>query len=161
MRAYLPPLLVIDDEPNMRSSLSDILSGEDYAVRAVESAEEGLGALGEGEFFMVISDARLQGMSGYELLRRVRSRWPDLPVLIITAFATPKLAVEAIKAGAIDYLSKPFAPEELLHAVERCAEHYRLVRENAALRAQTEEPYRLDEIIGESEIGRASCRERV
>jgi DNA-binding NtrC family response regulator len=89
-------------------------------------------------------------MSGYELLRRVRARWADLPVLIITAFATPRLAVEAIKAGAMDYLSKPFAPEELLHAVERCAEHYRLVRENAALRAQTEEPYRLAEIIGES-----------
>ncbi|MCL4179847.1 MAG: sigma-54 dependent transcriptional regulator [Verrucomicrobia bacterium] len=151
MTAYLPPLLVIDDEPNMRSSLAGILTGEDYGVRTVESAEQGLLALGEGEYFMVITDARLQGMSGYEFLRRVRSRWPDLPVLIITAFATPKLAVEAIKAGAIDYLAKPFAPEELLHAVERCAEHYRLVRENAALRAQTEEPYRLDEIIGESE----------
>jgi DNA-binding NtrC family response regulator len=151
MTTLLPPLLVIDDEPNMRSSLAGILTGEDYGVRTVESAEQGLQALGEGEYFMVITDARLQGMSGYEFLRRVRSRWPDLPVLIITAFATPKLAVEAIKAGAIDYLAKPFAPEELLHAVERCAEHYRLVRENAALRAQTEEPYRLDEIIGESE----------
>jgi DNA-binding NtrC family response regulator len=116
----------------------------------LDSAEQGLQALEEQEFFMVITDARLQGMSGYEFLRRIRARWPEMPVLIITAFATPKLAVEAIKAGAIDYLAKPFAPEELLHAVERCAEHYRLVRENAALRAQTEEPYRLDEIIGES-----------
>jgi DNA-binding NtrC family response regulator len=150
MTAHTPPLLVIDDEPNMRVSLRDIMAGEGYPVRVLDSAERGLQALEEEEFFMVITDARLQGMSGYEFLRRIRARWPELPVLIITAFATPKLAVEAIKAGAMDYLAKPFAPEELLHAVKRCAEHYRLVRENAALRAQTEEPYRLDEIIGES-----------
>ncbi len=150
MTAYTPHLLVIDDEPNMRVSLQDIMAGEGYQVRVLDSAERGLQALEEQEFFMVITDARLQGMSGYEFLRRIRARWPELPVLIITAFATPKLAVEAIKAGAMDYLAKPFAPEELLHAVKRCAEHYRLVRENAALRAQTEEPYRLDEIIGES-----------
>jgi DNA-binding NtrC family response regulator len=150
MTAYTPPLLVIDDEPNMRVSLQSIIAGEGYQVRVLDSAERGLQALGESEYFMVITDARLQGMSGYEFLRRVRARWPELPVLMITAFATPKLAVEAIKAGAMDYLAKPFAPEELLHAVERCAERYRLVRENAALRAQTEEPYRLDEIIGES-----------
>jgi DNA-binding NtrC family response regulator len=150
MTAYLPPLLVIDDEPNMRRSLEGILIGDQYEVRLLESAEQGLRALEEAEYFMVITDARLSGMSGYEFLRRIRGRWPHLPVLIITAFATPKLAVEAIKAGAIDYLAKPFAPEELLHAVERCAEHYRLLRENAALRAQTEEPFRLDQIIGES-----------
>ncbi len=150
MRASLPPLLIIDDEPNMRSSLEHIMVDEGYLVRVLETAEKGWQALEETEFFMVITDARLQGMSGYDLLRRVRGRWPDLPVLIITAFATPKLAVDAIKAGAMDYLAKPFAPEELLHAVERCAEHYRLVRENAALRAQTEKPYRLAEIIGES-----------
>jgi DNA-binding NtrC family response regulator len=89
-------------------------------------------------------------MSGYEFLGQLKQRWPNLPVLMITAFATPKLAVEAIKAGAIDYLAKPFAPEELLHAVARCAERHRLLLENAALRAQTGEPYRLEQIIGES-----------
>ena len=59
---------------------------------------------------------------------------------MITAYATPKLAVEAIKAGAIDYLAKPFEPEELLHAVARCAERFRLLKENASLRARTTEP---------------------
>ena len=87
---------------------------------------------------MVITDARLGGMSGYEFLGKARAQWPDLPVLMITAYATPKLAVEAIKAGAIDYLAKPFAPEELLHAVARCAERYRLLQENANLRARAE-----------------------
>lgn len=99
---------------------------------------------------MVITDARLAGMSGYEFLGKVRSNWPELPIVVITAYATPKLAVEAIKAGAIDYLAKPFAPEELLHAVGRCAERYRLLQENAALRAKAVEPYQLDQIIGES-----------
>ena len=85
---------------------------------------------------MVITDARLGGMSGYEFLAKSRAQWPDLPVLMITAYATPKLAVEAIQAGAMDYLAKPFAPEELLHAVARCAERYRLLQENANLRAR-------------------------
>ena len=99
---------------------------------------------------MVITDARLGGMSGYEFLAKVHTRWPDLPVLMITAYATPKLAVEAIKAGAIDYLAKPFAPEELLHAVARCAERHRLLQENAALRARASETYQLDQIVGDS-----------
>src|SRR5205085_3623111 len=103
------------------------------------------------QFFVAITDARLGGMSGYEFLDRTRRQWPDLPVLMITAYATPKLAVEAIKAGAIDYLSKPFAPEELLHALARCAERYRLLQENALLRARTgAEPYKLEHIIGDS-----------
>ena len=113
-----------------------MLKDEGYAARAVESAEEALELLAREEFFMVITDARLGGMSGYEFLAKIRSQWPELPVLMLTAYATPKLAVEAIKAGAIDYLAKPFAPEELLHAVARCAERHRLLRENAALRSR-------------------------
>ncbi len=150
MSLPLPPVLVVDDEKNMRASIKMMLADENYQVRAVESAEEALQALAHEEFFMVVTDARLGGMSGYEFLGRARAQWPDLPMLMITAYATPKLAVEAIKAGAMDYLSKPFAPEELLHAVARCGERYRLLRENAALRARASETYRLDQIIGES-----------
>jgi DNA-binding NtrC family response regulator len=99
---------------------------------------------------MVITDARLGGMSGYEFLAKLRNQWPDLPVLMITAYATPKLAVEAIKSGAIDYVAKPFAPEELLHAVARCGERFRLLQENAALRVRAGEAVTLDQIVGES-----------
>jgi len=151
MNVPLPPVLVVDDEKNMRLSLQTVLKGEDYAARAVESAEEALTLLAREEFFMVITDARLGGMSGYEFLAKIHNQWPDLPVLMLTAYATPKLAVEAIKAGAIDYVSKPFAPEELLHAVTRCAERYRLLRENAALRSRANETFSLDQIIGESQ----------
>ncbi|MBI3192025.1 MAG: sigma-54-dependent Fis family transcriptional regulator, partial [Pedosphaera parvula] len=141
--------LVVDDELNMRLSLQSVLQDEGYLIRSVESAEKGLEVLEQEEVFMVITDARLGGMSGYEYLKRLRARWPEVPVLMITAYATPKLAVEAIKAGAIDYLAKPFAPEELLLAVSRCAERYRLLQENAALRAQAGETYRLEQIIGD------------
>src|ERR1041385_5533992 len=149
MSAQLPPVLVVDDEKNMRLSLQTMLGDEGYPVRAVESAEADLKLLEREPCFMVITDARLGGMSGYDFLAKVRAQWPDLPVLMITAFATPKLAVEVIKAGAIDYLAKPFEPEELLHAVARCAERYRLLQDNARLRAHATETYQLDQIVGE------------
>lgn len=151
MTGNIPPLLVVDDEKNMRLSLEAIMKGEGYNYRAAESAEDALKLLEQEQFFMVITDARLSGMSGYEFLGQVRGRWPSLPILMITAYATPKLAVEAIKSGAVDYLAKPFAPEELLHAVSRCAERHRLLMENAALRAQAGQAYRLEQLIGESE----------
>ena len=150
MSVPLPPVLVVDDEKNMRLSLQTVLKDEGYAARAVESAEEALELLAREEFFMVITDARLGGMSGYDFLARTRGEWPELPVLMITAYATPKLAVQAIKSGAIDYVAKPFAPEELLHAVARCAERHRLLRENAALRSRAGEVVTLDQIVGES-----------
>src|SRR6266487_3123071 len=157
MGVKLPPLLVVDDEKNMRLSLEAVMAEEGYEIRAVDSAEAALRLLEQEEFFMIITDARLNGMSGYEFLGQLKQRWPNLPVLMITAFATPKLAVEAIKAGAIDYLAKPFAPEELLHAVARCAERHRLILENQELRARAGEPYRLDQIIGESPGPRAAA----
>jgi DNA-binding NtrC family response regulator len=147
----LPPVLVVDDEKNMRLSLQAVLKDDGYAARAVESAEEALELLAREEFFMVITDARLGGMSGYELLKKIHAQKPELPALMLTAYATPKLAVEAIKAGAMDYLAKPFQPEELLHAVARCAERFQLLRENSELRSRAEHVFTLEEIVGESE----------
>jgi DNA-binding NtrC family response regulator len=150
MSEPLPPVLVVDDERNMRRSLQTMLADEGYAVQAAESAEEALGLLAQDRFLLVITDARLGGMSGYEFLTRIRRQWPELPALMITAYATPKLAVEAIKAGAMDYLAKPFAPEELFLAVARCAERHRLLRDNARLRTRAGQAAGLDQIIGES-----------
>jgi DNA-binding NtrC family response regulator len=140
----------VDDERNMRLSLEAALVAEGYQVRSVESAELALKALEHETFFIAITDARLGGLSGYDFIREAHQRWPDLPLLMITAYATPKLAVEAIKSGAMDYLAKPFAPEELLLAVARCAERFRLVEENKLLRKRTIEAARLEQIIGES-----------
>jgi DNA-binding NtrC family response regulator len=141
----------VDDEKNMRLSLQTVLKDEGYAARTVESAEGALELLAQEEFFMVITDARLGGMTGYEFLKKIHAQKPELPTLMLTAYATPKLAVEAIKSGAMDYLAKPFEPEELLHAVARCAERFQLLRENAALRSLKEHVFSLDEIVGESD----------
>ena len=141
-------LLVVDDERNMRESLKTVLESRGYQVDTVQSAEDGLKAVEVSDYFMVITDARLEGMSGYDFLRETHERWPDLPVLMITAYATPKLAVEAIQTGAIDYLSKPFEPEELLHSVNRCAERHELIRQNEKLKARLPFGYQLDDIIG-------------
>ncbi len=150
MSVILPPLLVVDDEKNMRASLRGILANEGFTVRPIESAEEALRILEREDFFMIISDFRLGGMNGGEFLKVCRQRWPKVPVVVITAYATPKLAADAIKAGAFDYLPKPFEPEELLNTVARCAERYKLLKENATLRARSGETYRIDDIIGDS-----------
>ena len=96
MTRPLPPILLVDDEKNMRLSLSALLADDGYAVETVESAEQGEQLVDKREFLMLITDAHLGGISGYELLARVRKRRPDLPMLMITAYATPKLAAEAI-----------------------------------------------------------------
>jgi DNA-binding NtrC family response regulator len=150
MSRPLPPILVVDDERNMRLSLQEMLAAEKLAVKTVESAEEALGLLERETFLLVITDVHLGGMSGLDFMKRALGRWPELPFLMITAYATPRLAAEAIKNGAMDYLPKPFAPEELLHAVSQCAERHRLLRENAALRARAVESIQLDRIIGSS-----------
>jgi DNA-binding NtrC family response regulator len=149
VKVSLPSVLVVDDEKNMRLSLQSLLGDEGYSVKAVCSAEEALDLLTVEGFLLVITDARLGGMDGYEFLATAHAKWPALPLLMITAHATPKLAVQAIQAGALDYLAKPYAPEELLHAVGRCAERYRLLQENATLRARAGEPCRLEHIIGD------------
>ena len=155
MKSALPPILMVDDEPNMRATVSELLMDDGYTVDVAESGEQAVEMLTEpsSEYFMMITDGRLGGMSGYELLKKAKADFPKMPVIMITAFATPKLAVEAIQNGAVDYLSKPFAPEELLHAVDRCREHYDLKEENKTLRARSggSSPiYQLHQIVGDS-----------
>ena len=155
MKSALPPILMVDDEPNMRSTVSELLMDDGYTVDVAESGEQAVEMLNEpgNEYFMMITDGRLGGMSGYELLKKAKDGFPKMRVIMITAFATPKLAVEAIQNGAVDYLSKPFAPEELLHAVDRCREHYDLKEENKTLRARSggSSPiYQLHQIVGDS-----------
>jgi len=140
MSVKLPPLLVVDDEKNMRLSLEAVMAEEGY-----EDPRRGFGrsrvapARAGGVLHDSITDARLNGMSGYEFLGQLKQRWSNLPVLMITAFATPKLAVEAIKAGAIDYLpsrSRRRNSSTPLPAVRAA----RLILENQELRARAGEP---------------------
>ena len=119
-------LLVADDDAAVRSVLAESL-GAEYECEAVGSAEEALGLLESGEFRLVLSDIAMPGMSGLELIPRVRAISPDALVIVVSGSQEIESAVEALRAGAFDYLVKPFDLEHLQFAVRRALEHQRLL----------------------------------
>ena len=127
-------VLVADDEESIRGTLSLLLGEEGYDVTAVPSAEEALERLGRDPFPLVITDIRMGGMSGIDLLKEARRLRPETEVIIITSYASLETAVLALRSGAYDYLIKPFEELELVvAAVARALEKSRLVREKTAL----------------------------
>ncbi len=121
-------VLVVEDERVHRELLRRTLEEEGHVVFAVESAEKALAVLDRGEVEVAILDVRLPGMSGLELLRRIKKDWPEVEVIVITAFGEVEDAVAAVKAGAFHYLVKPYEPEVLLNLLRRCGELVRLRR---------------------------------
>jgi len=110
-------ILVVDDESSMRLGLSEVLERAGFAVTAVDGGGAALEALGRERHALVLSDMRMPGMSGTELLGAVRARHPGLPMIVMTAYGTVEDAVAAMKAGAREFLTKPFSPQEVLHLV--------------------------------------------
>ena len=118
-------LLIVDDEKNMRELLQDFFEGEGYKVEVVEDGPQALEKIDE-TFNLVISDNRRPLMEGMDLLKNLKQKFPETPVIIITAYSTPKLAVEAYKLGAASYVTKPFNPEELLMKVKEIIRQQRM-----------------------------------
>ncbi|MDN3555699.1 sigma-54-dependent transcriptional regulator [Halomonas maura] len=133
-----PPVMIIDDEAHLRITAGQTLELGGYAPRAFESAEAALAALTPDFPGVVVSDIRMPGMDGMALLREVRSRDPDLPVVLITGHGDISTAVEAMREGAWDFLEKPFAGERLVEVVRRGTEKRRLSLENRTLKAELE-----------------------
>jgi DNA-binding NtrC family response regulator len=106
-------VLIIDDEKNIRMTLSRSLESPEMAVRTAVNGEEALEMLGKEPPSLVFLDLKMPGMGGMETLRQIRTRWPAIRVIVITAFGTVDLAVEAMKLGAADFISKPFSPGEI------------------------------------------------
>ena len=151
MSAPQPPrgrLLVVDDEEPQRLMLSNILGRAGFEVTTASDGREALEALAGQPFDLMLTDQRMPGMDGIELLGRVQGIDADLPVVLMTAFGTVSTAVQAMKHGAADYLTKPFERDELLVVVEKSIRQRRLEDEVAALRGVLKERYRLDNIIG-------------
>jgi two-component system, NtrC family, response regulator AlgB len=132
-------VLVIDDEKNIRVTLSAYLEGMGCRVMAVATAEAALSALESQTFDLAFLDLRLQELSGLDLLPKLLTIDPRLPIVIITAYATIETAVEAMKRGARDYLPKPFAPAQIQHLVEGLTERLRLARQVKELQAHLKE----------------------
>jgi len=144
-------LLIVDDEPRMCQILTIAARKWGYEVR---TAENGVAALGQLDEFcpeLVISDIKMPAMDGETLLRHLKTRLPDTQVILMTAFGTVKGAVEAVKAGAFDYILKPFDNEELRVTLSRAAEFLTLRTDNASMRHELGFRYRADSLIGSSQ----------
>jgi len=143
-------ILVVDDERSMREFLSIALSRAGNEVVTAESGEEALGLLPRQSFDLVITDLRMEKLTGIDVLKKVQESSPDTEVIVITAYATPETAINAMKAGAYDYIQKPFKVEEILLVCRRALERHNLAKDNAALRESLHETYKLDNIVGKS-----------
>lgn len=143
-------ILVVDDQEPHRELMRDVLTAEGFSIETAATGDEALERIQYHRFDLVLTDQLMPGISGVELMRKVRARKPDLPVVIVTAHGTVDTAVNAMKAGATDYIQKPFTPEELLIVVRRVLEHQDLVEEVRTLRERIAEPYRFDRIVSKS-----------
>ncbi len=150
-------LLVVENEPALLGLLSTLLKGEMHEVTPAKSGEEALVLLEKQSFDLVLSDIRMGKVDGMELLRRARELVPSMPVIMLTAYGTVSTAVDALKLGAFDYLTKPFKIDELLHTVRRALEYNRAMQENAVLKAQIETRYRMGNIVAESPSMQKVC----
>jgi two-component system response regulator HydG len=144
-----PRIMVIDDLESARQMVKRALS-RTFEVYDFGSVAEALPAVDRAEFDAIITDLKMPGIDGLEGLKRFKAKVPEIPVVIMTAFATVETAVEAMKSGAFDYLKKPFEPEELEIVVGRAVEHGRLRRENLRLKEALGGAFSAHGIVGES-----------
>jgi DNA-binding NtrC family response regulator len=147
-------LLIVDDESALRSAVAERLTDHGFSVEQAGSGEEAVQRLAEFAFDILITDLRLPGINGREVLDAALERYPDLIAIVITGYGTVKDAVDAIKHGAADFITKPFQFDALLHVLQSAVEQRRLKSENAYLRSQLEDRYRIDGLVGRSRVMR-------
>ena len=143
-------ILVIDDEESIRDACEQALSSNDINVEAAENGLEGLSLLKDKCFDIIILDLKMPGLSGMDVLKKIRENNPETMVIIITGFATIESAVEAMKYGAYDFIPKPFAPDSLRGIVKRALDRRELALENVLLRSELKESLGPEVIIGQS-----------
>src|SRR6059036_3646125 len=143
-------LLLVEDESALREAVAEQLADRGYQVEQAGSGEAALTRIADFAFDIIITDLRLPGIDGSSLVQAAVERYPDIIAIVVTGYGTVKDAVDVIKRGAWDFVSKPFQIEELLHVLDAALEQRRLKSENAYLRAQLEERYRFEGIVGKS-----------
>ncbi len=144
-------ILIVDDEGVVRNSLTEWFAGEGYSTRGVANGKEALDLVDRHDFDVALVDLKMPGMDGVELQRQLRDKDDELTVIIMTGFGTVETAVQALKQGAYDYLTKPIDPDELQHTVEKALEHRRARQENVQLRECLEEIFPSTAMIGKSQ----------
>ena len=141
-------ILIADDEEIVIRSCLRILDGDDFQVEAVQDGREALRKIEENPYDVMILDIMMPNMDGLEVLRRVKETHPNMDVIMITGLSQIDTAVQAMKLGAFDYISKPFEPDELKLVVQRALERRRLLQENLTLKSELSSKYRFENIIG-------------
>jgi two-component system, NtrC family, response regulator PilR len=147
-------LLIVDDEKPLREAIAERLTDQGFTVEQADSGEQAIERLTEFAFDVLITDLRLPGIDGRKVLDAALARYPEIIAIVITGFGTVKDAVDAIKQGASDFITKPFQFDALLHILNSALEQQRLKSENAYLRSQLEERYRIDGLVGRSKVMR-------
>jgi two-component system, NtrC family, response regulator AtoC len=143
-------VLVADDDASMRHLLAVILRDHGYEASVVADGEEALRELASREYDVLLTDVRMPRMDGLSLLGEVRRRHPDLTVVVMTAYGSHEAAIEAMKAGAYDWVSKPFRPDEVVLVLKKAEERERLARENRRLRSELDREYGLERMVSVS-----------
>jgi nitrogen regulation protein NR(I) len=143
-------ILIVDDERSIRVGLKGLLTKEGYEVAVAESGDEALRLLDNQSFDLALTDLRMPGMDGLTLLQRIKARHPDAVVMMMTAYGSEKIAVEAMKAGAHDYIVKPFDNDEVKILVRQALEQTALRREVRQLRERLNTAFQFDSILGKS-----------
>src|SRR5205814_6677523 len=146
----LRSVLSVDDEEPIRQVLTEVLSGHGYVVRAAADGEEALRELAAHDYDAVVTDVRMPRMDGLSLVRSVQQIAPDATVIVMSAYGSHELALQAMKAGAYDYLGKPFRPDEVLLVLRKAEERERLRAENRRLRREIEASRGTSAIVAES-----------
>jgi DNA-binding NtrC family response regulator len=143
-------LLLVEDEASLRSAIAEHLADRGFQVEQADTGEAAVTRLADFAFDIIVTDLRLPGIDGSAVVEAAVARYPDIIAIVITGYGTVKDAVEAIKRGAWDFVNKPFQIDELLHVLDSALEQRRLKSENAYLRAQLEEKYRFEGLVGKS-----------
>lgn len=147
-------ILIIDDEKSILDLLSVVFTKEGYSVETCVSPSRALELMSREDYDIILTDIQMPQISGMDILKEVKKKTPDIPVIMVTAYGTIKQAVEALKAGAMDYVVKPFDVDELKIIVEQGLEKRRLKEENWMLKKELREKYSFDNMIGKSKIMR-------
>ena len=147
-------LLIVDDETALREAIAERLSDHGFIVEQAESGEAAIARIADFAFDILITDLRLPGIDGRQVMEAALERYPEIIPIVITGYGTVKDAVEAIKQGAADFITKPFQFDALLHVLRSALEQRRLKSENAYLRSQLEDRYRIEGLVGKSRVMR-------
>ena len=144
-------ILIVDDEENFRHMLSVILKKEDYDVETAPNGEEGLKKLALSQFDQILCDIRMPHMDGMEFLKEAQKMGVEGTIIMMSAYGTIDTAIEAMKLGAYDYISKPFKPDEIILTLKKAEERERLRKENERLRKEVQKEYSFKNIISKNE----------